>query len=182
MSIDVTANRASRKWSQRELVGRVLWAAFHPAFRLSPRICWGWRRGMLRAFGAEIGRHVHVHPSVRIAIPWHVTLGDETAVGDGVILYGLGPIRIGARSTISQGAHLCAGTHDHRRRDFPLVKAPITIGDDVWVCADAFIGPSVEIGDRAIVAARSVVMKPVAADTIVRSHSELHVQPRPIPV
>ena len=99
-----------------------------------------------------------------------------------MILYGLGPIRIGARSTISQGAHLCAGTHDHRRRDFPLVKAPITIGDDVWVCADAFIGPFVEIGDRAIVAARSVVMKPVAADTIVRSHSELHVQPRPIPV
>lgn len=182
MLTDIHANRSTRKWSRGEQVGRVLWALARPAFRFSPRIFWGWRRGLLRRFGASIGDDVHVHPTVRVAIPWHLTIGDLSAVGDGVNLYSLGPIGIGKRCTVSQGAHLCAGTHDHRRKDFPLVKAPITIGDDVWICAEAFIGPGVRVGDFAIVAARSVVMRDVAASTVVAGHPASRVGDRPAPV
>jgi glycosyltransferase involved in cell wall biosynthesis len=74
------------------------------------------------------------------------------------LVYNLGRITIGARTTISQRVHLCAGTHDYKNPALPLVKPPIKIGDQVWVCADAFIGPSVSIGARAIVAAASVVI------------------------
>jgi putative colanic acid biosynthesis acetyltransferase WcaF len=49
----------------------------------------------------------------------------------------------------------------------PLLKLPIEIGADAWVCADAFIGPDVVIGERVIVGARAVVMKDVAADLVV---------------
>lgn len=155
---DVSANRRARKWSRNEQFGRVLWAFVHPLFALSPRPLWGWRRWLLRSFGAKIGMDVHVYPSVRIAIPWNLTIGDFCAVGDRVILYALGPITLGARATVSQGAHLCAGTHDWRKSDMPLMKPPIVIGDDVWICADAFVGPGVTIGAGAIVGARAVSM------------------------
>ena len=162
------ANRRALKWTRREQVGRLLWALVYPLFRLSPRpYFWGWRRAILRSFGAKISKDAQIHPTVKIAIPWNLDVGEGAAVGDRAILYSLGPIRIGARSTISQGAHLCAGTHDISLPDRPLKKPPITVGDDAWVAADAFIGPNVHIGDHAIVGARSVVMKDVQASTIV---------------
>jgi putative colanic acid biosynthesis acetyltransferase WcaF len=94
-------------------------------------------------------------------------LGAQCAVGDRAILYALGQIQIGPRATVSQGAHLCAGTHDWRDLAMPLLKLPIKIGENAWVCADAFIGPNVTVGDDAIVGARAVVTKSVAAATIV---------------
>lgn len=165
--VDVAANRLAAKWSRREIALRVGWALVQPLFRLSPRPAWGWRRWLLRRFGAQVGSEVHVYPSVRITIPWNLTLQNDCAVGDRAILYALGPVQLGARVTISQGAHLCAGTHDITRADRPLLKPPITIGADAWVAADAFIGPGVTIGERAIVGARAVVMKDVAPDNIV---------------
>ena len=122
---------------------------------------------MLRLFGAQVGADVHVYPTVRITIPWNLTLQDGCAVGDHAVIYALGSINIGARATISQYAHLCAGSHDWRDPAMPLLKPTIEIGADAWICADAFIGPSVKIGDGAIVGARAVVMKDVAPKTIV---------------
>ena len=165
--IDVTANRAARKWTRCELAARVLWALARPLFRFSPRFLWGWRRALLSAFGAEIGKNAHIYPTVRITIPWNIAIGDEAAVGDYAILYALGPICIGARATISQYAHLCAGTHDWRDPAMPLIKTPLVIGEDAWVCANAFIGPGVTIGDGAIVGAAAVAMKDVGAKAIV---------------
>ena len=165
--IEVEENRLAQKWSKHELTGRIMWALTYPLFRLSPRpFFWAWRRFLLRLYGAKIGRDVHIYPSVRITIPWHVEIGDAAAVGDRAILYALGPIRIGARATVSQGAHICAGTHDWRHPAMPLAKPPIEVGADVWVCADAFIGPGVTVGDGAIIGARAVVTKDVAPFTL----------------
>lgn len=165
--VDVRANRRSRKWTRRELAGRVAWALAQPLFAWSPRPLWGWRRWLLRRFGAKIGRDVQLYPTVRIEIPWNLRIGDETAVGDGAILYALAPMSIGARTTISQRAHLCGGTHDWRRADMPLLKSPVVIGNDVWICAEAFIGPGVTVGDRAIVGARAVAMRDVGGSLVV---------------
>ncbi len=159
-------NRRARKWSRRELAGRLLWGAVWPLFRCSPRLCWGWRRFLLRLFGARVGKNVNIHPSVQIFIPWAIEVGDWSAIGFDVLVYNLGPVRIGERVTISQRAHLCGGSHDHRDPTLPLLKSPITIGDDVWVCADAFIGPGVSLGSGAVVGARSVVVKDVESWTI----------------
>lgn len=177
---DIKANRAARKWSRSALFKRALWEVLGaPLFALSPRPLWGWRRALLRAFGAEIGANVHIHPSVEIAIPWTLTIGPDVGIGHRAILYGLGPITIGAGSTVSQYAHLCAGTHDHRRADFPLRKPPITLGEGVWVCADAFVGPGVSIGDGAIIAARAVAVRAVPAGMMVGGNPARPIGARP---
>ena len=176
--VDVIANRKARKWSKKELLGRILWGATLPFFSMSPRLLWGWRCWILRLFGAKIGKNVRIFSSVKIMIPWNLDIGDFVTIGDGVNLYALGPITIGQSSMISQGAHLCAGTHDYRDPTLPLLKQPITIGEGAWVCADAFIGPKVIIGDRAIVGARAVAMKDVASNMIVAGNPAKIVKPR----
>lgn len=165
---DVAANRAARKWSAAELAGRALWEIVTaPLFAWTPRPLWIWRRCVLRAFGAHVGDRVHIHPSVRIAVPWNLTIGSNTAIGDGAILYSLGHITIGNDVTVSQHAHLCAGTHDFRRADMPLLKTPINIGAGAWICADAFVGPGVNVGTMAVVGARAVAVRDVVAKSIV---------------
>ena len=163
---DVAANRRARKWSRKELLGRALWSLAQPLFALCPRPFWGARRGLLRLFGARIGRNVHIYPSVRVSIPWNLNIEAEAAVGDRAILYALGPITIGRRATISQGAHLCAGSHDYRDPTMPLMKSHITIGAGAWICAEAFVGPGVMVGERAILGARAVAVRDVPAVTI----------------
>jgi len=166
-TLDIAANRRARKWSKGALAGRALWDLARVAFAWSPRQFWGWRNGLLRLFGARIGRHVHIYPNVRIAIPWNLTVGDNTAIGDGAIVYSVGAITLGANVTVSQNAHLCAGGHDYRRRDLPLLAPPIVVADGAWVCADAFVGPGVKVGAYAIVGARSVALGDVDPWTIV---------------
>ena len=51
-------------------------------------------------------------------------------------IYNLGQITIGARATISHRAHLCGGTHDYTKADFPLLRAPISIGEPHWGLQD----------------------------------------------
>ncbi len=165
--MDIERNRADRKWSRKELVGRLLWATCGPLFRFSPRVFWGWRRWMLRSFGAMVGREVHIHPSARIFIPWNLSIGDWSSVGFDALLYNLGPLEIGEKVTISQRAHLCGGSHDFRDPAMTLLKLPVTVGDGAWICADVFVGPGVNVGPGAVIAAGAVVVKDVEAASVV---------------
>jgi putative colanic acid biosynthesis acetyltransferase WcaF len=159
--LDIAENRGARRYRHRIQAARALWALARPLLIVSPRPLFGWRRWLLRRFGARIGSQVHVYPNVDIAMPWNLSIGDWSAVGDRVRLYSLGPINIGARATISQHAHLCAGTHDYCDPSLPLCTPPICIGDDAWICADAFVGPGVTVGSGAVVGARAVVVNDV---------------------
>lgn len=167
MGIDIATNRNTKKYDSRELLWRIAWGVGSIAFRLSPRWLYGFRRWLLRRFGAKVGGHVHIYPTVKIQYPWLLEIGDYSAIGDGARIYNLGPLKIGARATISQMAHLCGGSHDYQSPDMALIRSPITIEEDAWVCADAFIGPGVTVGRGAVVGARTVVAKDVRAWSIV---------------
>jgi putative colanic acid biosynthesis acetyltransferase WcaF len=165
--LDIAANRAGRKYGVREILARVAWGAGSVAFRWSPRALHGLRRGLLRAFGANVGREVHVSPSARVTYPWLLTIGDYAAVGDEALLYNLGPLTIGPRATVSQRAHLCGGSHDHGDPTMPLRRLPIIVEADAWVCADAYVGPGVTVGKGAVVGARAAVFQNVEPWAIV---------------
>lgn len=149
-------------------------------FRLVPaRVSW-FHPWLLGVFGARIGTGSKVRPSARVRHPWLFSMGEHSAIGDNVDVYNLGPIAIGSHTTISQNAHLCAGTHDYTKPHLPLVRASIAIGDGVWICADAFIGPGVCIGDNTLVAARSVVTKDTPISVIVGGNPARVLKERPM--
>ncbi len=90
--------------------------------RFTPPPLHAWRRLILKAFGAKIGRGARVHASVRIWLPANLELGDNTLIGPGAHLYNQGRITVGARTVISQGAHICASTHDIADPNFQLCR------------------------------------------------------------
>ena len=167
MSLDISSNRSSQKYTATEKIRRVFWGFGKLLFRFSPRPCFGWRRIVLRCFGARIGTHVNLYPSTRIYFPWNLAVGDWTAIGEEALIYKLGPVTLGQKVTISHRVHLCAGTHDYTRPDLPLLKPPIHIQDQAWICSDAFVGPGVVVGEGAVVGARAVVIKDVEPWTVV---------------
>lgn len=181
-TLDVAANRRAKKYSKTELLCRVLWGFGQLAFRFSLRPCFGWRRFVLRCFGAKIGVHVNTYPSTRIYFPWNLTVGDWSAIGEEAFIYNLGHVTLGAKVTVSHRAQLCAGTHDYRQPDLPLLKPPIVIHDQAWICADAFVGPGVTVGEGAIVGACSVVTKNVEPWAIVVGNPASKIKTRQLAV
>lgn len=177
-SLDINSNRKATKYSRKELFLRVLWGFGKVAFRLIPRPCFGLRRAILRGFGAKVGSNVNIYPSALIYYPWNLEIGDDSSIGEWALVYNLGRVTIGERTTISQRVHLCAGTHDYNDPTMRLMKPPITIGDEVWVCADAFVGPNVQIADRCIIGARAVVMKSINDSAIVAGNPAVRLKAR----
>ncbi len=90
----------------------------------------------------------------------------------------MGPVHIGKNATVSQRAHLCAGTHDYRDPAMLLIKSSIEVGDSVWICADAFVGPDVVIGQGTVVGARAVVTRSVAAWKVVAGNPAVEIRER----
>jgi len=84
---------------------------------------------------------------------------DYACIGPRVICYNQGAIHIGYRAVVSQGAHLCASSHDLDDYHNQLVLRAIRIGDYGWVAADGFVGPGVTVGVGAVLGARGVAMK-----------------------
>lgn len=147
-------------FSIKNKIIRVLWSIIYNVFfRFSPKPFFSYRRFILILFRANVGSGVAIHPSVKIWLPSNLTVGDNVAIGPNVIIYNQGLIRINNRVIISQGAHLCASTHDYNDPIHPLILSPILIDDDAWICADAFIGPSVSIGNGAVIGARTVMCR-----------------------
>ncbi|WP_311766908.1 MULTISPECIES: putative colanic acid biosynthesis acetyltransferase [unclassified Burkholderia] len=114
---------------------------------------------MLRLFGAKLGRHVHVYPRVKIWAPWKLEIGSYVGIADDAVIYNMADIKIGNYAVVSQGAHLCGGSHDINSKNFQLIASPITVGDHAWICAEAFLAPGVVIPEGAVVGARSVVSR-----------------------
>lgn len=163
----------------RNRVGRLLWAiVWLTLYRPSPRLLHAWRRFLLRLFGAKIGDNVHPYPSSKVWAPWNLYMGDNSCLADGVDCYCVAQVNIGAGTTISQYSYLCTASHDYSDPAMPLVVAPISIGELVWITADVFVGPGVTIGDGAVVTARSSVFADIEPWVIARGNPAVSVRPR----
>ncbi len=127
----------------------------------------GFKSWLLRLFGAKIGRGVNFKPHVRIKYPWRLAIGDHCWIGQNVWIDNIDDVRIGNHVCISQYAYLCTGSHDHRSPTFNLLAKPIVVHTGSWIGARAALLGGVVVNANAIVAAGSVVVKSVAAATIV---------------
>lgn len=150
------------------------------------RVCWGlawlllcrftppplhrWRRFVLKGFGAQVAPGARVHASAQIWLPSNLTLGPDALIGPRARLYNQGHITVGAGTVVSQGAYVCASTHDVADPHFQLLLRPVVLGRNCWVAADAFVGPGVTMADGAVLAARGALFVDTEPDTIYRGN------------
>lgn len=138
----------------------------------------GWRRFLLRSFGAQIHPTASIRGGARVWYPPNLVMDEFAVLADGVECYNMAPITIGARSIVSQRAFLCGGTHDFRLASNPLVTLPIEIGPDVWVAAEAFVGPGVQVPEGCVIGARALVTGKLEAWTIYAGNPARAIKPR----
>jgi len=166
-------------WSGNQRFLRVLWEFCWTVFcAWTPKPLNEWRLFWLRVFDARIHGTPFVHQRARIAIPWNLTLHDRACLGDRANAYTLGEIEIGARATVAQEAYLSTGSHDFSLPEMPLVTAKITIGDDAFVGARAFVLPGITIGARSVIGACSVVTRDVPENVIAAGNPCQVLRPR----
>ena len=96
----------------------------------------------------KIGKYVFINSGCRFQDQGGITIGDGTLIGHNVVM-----------ATINHGL-----APESRGDNIP---APIVLGRNVWVGANATILPGVTIGDNAVIAAGSVVTKDVPANVVV---------------
>ena len=170
-------------------------ASFTLAHRLY-RVCWaltwallaswtppqfvGWRRLLLRAFGAKVASTANVYASARIWHPGNLELGAFACIGRGVTAYSMAKITLGPYALVSQGAHLCAGAHDFEDPNFQLYARPITLDHRAWVAAEAFVGPGVTIGEGAVLGARAVAFSDLEPWTVYAGNPAQKIKPRKV--
>lgn len=153
--------------SFRERFACALWGLVRMLlFRITPCRLNVLRVFLLRRFGAMVNYSSFVHPTVFIDFPWNLEMGRNVVIEHEVIINCMGRIGIDDGTRISQYSHLCAGTHAYEQREMPIVRSPISVGKNVWIAADAFVGPGVTIGDGALLAARSSAFSNLPAGQI----------------
>ena len=132
-------------------------------------------------FGMD-GIYGTFYPSVRVWAPWNLKVGGCVAIDDEVNLYSVDKITIGSKVAISREVFICTASHDITKPNRPLITAPITICDGVWIGARAIILPGVTIGEGAVVAAGAVVTKDVEPFTVVGGNPAKFIKKRELVV
>lgn len=139
---------------------RALWTLVWSALGVwTPTPLHGWRRFLLRAFGARISPTSKIYPGVHIWYPKNLEMHEYSCLGPEVNCYCMAQIVLEPYALVSQRAHLCAGSHDVDDPEFPLVSAPILVCRNAWIAAEAFVGPGVTVGQGAVLGARAVTVK-----------------------
>lgn len=159
----IDLSKYENKLGRKHQVVRMLWTIVWTlgASWLPQSLGSGWKRCLLRAFGAKIVGTAYVYSSAKVYYPANLTMMEHSCLASDVDCYNVAPIIIGANSTVSQGAYLCTASHDITDPLNPLITAPIIIEDQAWVGAKAFVGMGVTIGQGAVVGATASVYKDV---------------------
>lgn len=160
----------------RRLAWSIAWTLLARPFPKS--MAMAWKRALLRLFGAKIADTAAVYASAKIFQPWLLEMADYACIADGVDCYNAALVYIGQNATVSQRAFLCTASHDITDPHHRQIQAPIRIEARAWVCAEVFVGQGVTIGEGAVCAARSVVVKNVEAWTVVGGNPAKYLKTR----
>ena len=180
LTIDLSGyeNRLGRKHQAVRMLWNILWPL--TTWFLPRSLGMGWKRSLLRMFGAKVHPTAQVYSSARIYYPANLTMEAYSCLADGVECYNVAPVTVGAHSTISQGTLLCTASHDITDSHHRLVTAPIMIEDQVWIGARAYRGMGVVVRQGAVVGATASVYKTVEPWTVVGGNPARFIKKREI--
>ncbi|MBT3250154.1 MAG: acyltransferase [Candidatus Pacebacteria bacterium] len=132
------------------------------------------RRFFYRLFGIKIGQGSTIHMMARIYDPRHITIGEDTLIGEQSTLDGRkqlpnsrGGLEIGSHVDIASQVMIWTSEHDIHSSDMKAIEEKVTIEDYVFIGPRAIILPGVTIGKGAVIGAGAVVTKDVPPKTIV---------------
>lgn len=160
------SNRIFTMWL--ELVTGFLWwgVGYIPSHHV--------RRFFYRLAGMKMGKGSTVHMMARIYDPRHITIGDDTIIGEKASLDGRkqlanskGGLQIGSHVDIASDVMIWTSEHDIHDANLAPIEEKVVIEDYVFIGPRAIILPGVTIGRGAVVAAGAIVTKDVSAGTIV---------------
>lgn len=165
---------------KKHQVIRLVWGIVWPlgTWFLPRSLCSGWKRFLLRMFGAKIHHTAVVYSTAKIYFPANLEMKEYACLASNVDCYNVAPICIGAQSTVSQGAYLCTASHDITDPRNHLITKPIVIEDQAWIGAGAFVGMGVTIHEGAVVGARAAVFKSVEPWTVVGGNPAKEIKKR----
>lgn len=149
-----------------ELVMNVLFAL--PRYR----VFIFFKKVLLIAMGAKIGKGVVIYPGVWIAPGRNLTIGDHVDLAKDVLITTSGGVEIGERTLIGYRTQIISSDHTIPPIGelFPISgdnHKKIIIGKDVWIGANCLITAGVTIRDGAVVSGGSVVTKDIPENAIV---------------
>ena len=102
--------------------------------------------------------------------PLFCTYGYNVTVGDNFFFFFYGKLMDSGKITIGNNVfiapNVCIITEEHAMDVEQRIQGleythPVTIGDNVWICAGALILPGVTIGEGSVIGAGSVVTKDI---------------------
>jgi putative colanic acid biosynthesis acetyltransferase WcaF len=128
-------------------------------FKNSLNIISGTKVFLLKIFGAKLGTGVVIKPSVNIKYPWKLQVGNHSWIGEEVWIDNLSDVIIGNNVTLSQGALLLTGSHEHTKQTFDFISSPIILEDGVWIGAKAVVFGGVTCKSHSILGINSVAEK-----------------------
>lgn len=165
----IDLSKYENQLGRKHQVIRLLWGIIWPlgTWFLPRSVGSGWKRMLLRMFGAKMGKNSHVYSSAKVYYPANLVMGNNTCLASEVDCYNVAPIILEDNVTVSQGAYLCTASHDITNPLNPLITAPIVLKDQSWIGARAFVGMGVTIGQGAVVGATASVYKDVEPWTVV---------------
>jgi putative colanic acid biosynthesis acetyltransferase WcaF len=150
--------KGGASYSFKHRLLRAFWKITWNAFAVwTPPFLHRWRVFLLNCFGAKVDKTAHVYSSVSVWYPPNLILDAGSCLGPDVKCYSMAIVHVKRGAVISQGTHICAGLHDIEDPNFQLVVKPIYIGASAWIAAECFIGPGVNVGDGAVLGARTVL-------------------------
>ncbi len=158
---------------------RTLWYFTNVFFFLNPAFPFrSPKPGLLRLFGAKVGRGVVIHPGVNIKFPWKLSIGNNSWIGQRVWLDNLDQLTIGDNVVISQGAMIIQGSHDYKKVDYPTYSGPVVLEEGSWIGAGAIVTLGVTARSHAVLAVGSVATKDLEPYTIYQGNPAVPVRER----
>jgi maltose O-acetyltransferase len=125
------------------------------------------RLRILKELIPNAGEGLWLQPPFYCDYGYNIKLGEKVFFNFNCVVLDVAQVTIGSRTLFGPNVQIYTATHpiDHKVRASGLEFAkPITIGEDVWVGGSAVICPGVNIGDRSVIGAGSVVTRDIPAD------------------
>lgn len=162
-------------------ISRILWYFCNILFfqsYLFPH--YGFKRFLLRLFGAKVGKGVCIKPGVNIKYPWYLKIGNHVWIGEKVWIDNLTQVTISDNCCLSQGAMLICGSHDYKKVGFDLLVGSIVLEEGVWIATQAVVTGGVTCGSHSILTALSVTSTSLEPYHIYKGNPAVKIKERDI--